>query len=71
MKQTGKMLGAGLLAGLFVLLAEPAQAETWCIRDAGSPPPGACVFPSSHDCGMAARMMWWTAPTLRHRSAIG
>ena len=37
MKQTGKMLGAGLLAGLFVLLAEPAQAETWCIRDAGSP----------------------------------
>jgi hypothetical protein len=56
MKQTGKMLGAGLLAGLFVLLAEPAQAETWCIRDAGSPPPGACVFPSSHDCGMAARM---------------
>ena len=56
MKQTGKMLGAGLLAGLFVLLAEPAQAETWCIRDAGGPPPGACVFPSSHDCGMAARM---------------
>jgi hypothetical protein len=56
MKQTGKMLGAGLLAGLFVLLAEPAQAETWCIRDAGSPPPGACVFPSSHECGMAARM---------------
>jgi hypothetical protein len=56
MKQTGKMLGAGLLAGLFVLLAEPAQAETWCIRDAGSPPPGACVFPSSHDGGMAARM---------------
>jgi hypothetical protein len=56
MKQTGKMLGAGLLAGLFVLLAEPVEAETWCIRDAGSPPPGACVFPSSHDCGMAARM---------------
>jgi hypothetical protein len=56
MKQTGKMLGASLLAGLFVLLAEPAQAETWCIRDAGSPPPGACVFPSSHECGMAARM---------------
>jgi len=25
MKQTGKMLGAGLLAGLFVLLAEPAR----------------------------------------------
>jgi hypothetical protein len=49
MKQTGKMLSAGLLAGLFVLLAESAQAETWCIRDAGGPPPGACVFPSSHE----------------------
>jgi len=39
------MLGAGLLAGLFILLAAPAKAGTWCIRDAGSPPPGACVFP--------------------------
>jgi hypothetical protein len=54
MKQTGKMLGAGLLAGLFALLAEPANAETWCIRDAGSPPPGACVFPSAQDCSRAA-----------------
>ena len=56
MKEMRKMLGAGLLAGLFILLAAPAKAGTWCIRDAGSPPPGACVFPSSHECGMAARM---------------
>jgi hypothetical protein len=48
-------LGVGGLVAL-VLLAPPARAETWCIRDAGSPPPGACVFPSSHDCGLAARM---------------
>ena len=50
-----EMVGAGGLVAL-VLLAQPATAETWCIRDAGSPSPGACVFPSSHDCGMAARM---------------
>ena len=56
MKEMRKMLGASLLTGLFVVLAQPARAETWCIRDAGSPPPGACVFPSSHECGMAARM---------------
>ena len=56
MKEMRKMLGACLLAGLFAVLASPAHAETWCIRDAGSPPPGACVFPSSHECGMAARM---------------
>jgi hypothetical protein len=48
------LAASGLVA--LVLLALPARAETWCIRDAGSPPPGACVFPSSHDCGMAARM---------------
>ena len=56
MKEMRKMLGACLLVGLFAVLAGPARAETWCIRDAGSPPPGACVFPSSHECGMAARM---------------
>ena len=56
MKEMRKMLGAGLLVGLFAVLAGPARAETWCIRDAGSPPPGACVFPSSHECGTAARM---------------
>ena len=56
MKEMRKMLGASLLTLLFVVLAQPARAETWCIRDAGSPPPGACVFPSSHECGMAARM---------------
>ena len=56
MKEMRKMLGACLLVGLFAVLADPARAETWCIRDAGSPPPGACVFPSSHECGMAARM---------------
>jgi hypothetical protein len=56
MKEMRKMLGVCLLVGLFAVLAGPARAETWCIRDAGSPPPGACVFPSSHECGMAARM---------------
>jgi hypothetical protein len=49
-------LGAALLLAFAVLLGEPARAETWCIRDAGSPPPGACVFPSAHDCGNAARL---------------
>jgi hypothetical protein len=48
--------GAALLLALAVLPGEPAQAETWCIRDAGSPPPGACVFPSAQDCGNAARL---------------
>ena len=52
MKEMRKMLGACLLVGLFAVLAGPARAETWCIRDAGSPPPGACVFPSSHECGI-------------------
>ena len=56
MKEMRKMLGVCLLVGLFAVLAGPARAETWCIRDAGSPPPGACVFPSSHERGMAARM---------------
>jgi len=51
-----KMLGAGLLAALLMVLAGPARAETWCIRDAGSPGPGACVFPSSQECGTAARL---------------
>jgi hypothetical protein len=49
------MLGAVFIA-FAALWAQPAQAETWCIRDAGSPPPGACVFPSAHDCGNAARL---------------
>ena len=49
------MFGAAFIA--FVPLgAQPAKAETWCIRDAGSPPPGACVFASAHDCGNAARL---------------
>jgi hypothetical protein len=50
------VLGPALLLTLAVLAGEPARAETWCIRDAGSPPPGACVFPSAHDCGNAARL---------------
>jgi hypothetical protein len=50
------MLGTGVLVAVVVLLAQPARAETWCIRDAGSPGPGACVFPSAHDCGTAARL---------------
>ena len=49
-------LGAALLLAFAVLPAGSARAETWCIRDAGSPPPGACVFPSAHDCGNAARL---------------
>ena len=49
-------LKAGMFAVLALVWAQPAWAETWCIRDAGSPPPGACVFPSSQECGMAARM---------------
>jgi hypothetical protein len=48
-------LGAVFIASV-ALWAQPAKAETWCIRDAGSPPPGACVFPSAHDCGNAARL---------------
>ena len=50
-----RMLGAVFIA-FAALWAQPAQAETWCIRDAGSPPPGACVFPSAQDCGNAARL---------------
>ncbi len=50
----GNMLATGVLVA-FILLAQPVRAETWCIREAGSPGPGACVFPSAHDCGMAAR----------------
>jgi hypothetical protein len=49
-------LGTALLLAFAVLSAGSARAETWCIRDAGSPPPGACVFPSAHDCGNAARL---------------
>jgi hypothetical protein len=45
-----------LLALAVLLPGGQARAETWCIRDAGSPPPGACVFPSAHDCGQAATL---------------
>jgi hypothetical protein len=51
-----QMLGATAVIALVALAGAPARAETWCIRDAGSPPPGACVFPSAHDCGNAARL---------------
>jgi hypothetical protein len=47
-------LKAGMFAILALVWARPAWAETWCIRDAGSPPPGACVFPSAQDCSRAA-----------------
>ena len=50
-----RTLGAVFIA-FAALWAQPAKAETWCIRDAGSPPPGACVFPSAQDCGNAARL---------------
>ncbi len=53
---SGNMLCTGVLAALVVLLAQPARAEIWCIREAGSPGLGACVFPNAHDCGMAARL---------------
>ena len=49
-------LGAALLLAFAVLPGGSARAEAWCIRDPGSPPPGACVFPSAHDCGNAARL---------------
>jgi hypothetical protein len=52
---SGNMLGTGVLVA-FTLLAQPVRAETWCIREAGSPGPGACVFPNAQDCGMAARL---------------
>jgi hypothetical protein len=47
-------LKAGMFAILALVWARPAWAETWCIRDAGSPPPGSCVFPSAQDCSRAA-----------------
>jgi hypothetical protein len=51
-----RLLGICPLVVLGALLTQTAEAETWCIRDAGSPGPGACVFPSAHECGMAARL---------------
>ena len=45
---------AAMFAVLALVWAQPAWAETWCIRDAGSPPPGACVCPSAPDCSRAA-----------------
>ena len=50
------MLGTGILVALLMLPGKPGRAETWCIRDAGSPGPGACVFPSAQDCGRAATL---------------
>jgi hypothetical protein len=47
------------LAAVAVLAAgasEPAYAEIWCIREAGSVGPGPCVFPSAEGCGRAARL---------------
>jgi hypothetical protein len=44
------------LAVLAAVASEPAYAEIWCIREAGSVGPGACVFPSAEDCGRAARL---------------
>jgi hypothetical protein len=51
-----KTLAGGVLVALLVLLAQPARAETWCIREAGSPGLGACVFPSGRECATAARL---------------
>jgi hypothetical protein len=51
-----QMLAATAVIALVALPGAPTRAETWCIRDPGSPPPGACVFPSAHDCGNAARL---------------
>ncbi len=56
MAAMARTLGAIALLVLVALPAPPARAETWCIREAGSPGPGACVFPSADDCGRAARL---------------
>ena len=50
------MVKAGGIAVLLAIVAQPAQAEIWCLREPGSSSSGACVFPSAQDCSFAARM---------------
>ena len=50
------MVKTGAFALLLAIVAQPAQADIWCLRDLGSSDSGACVFPSAQDCAFAARM---------------
>jgi hypothetical protein len=34
-------------AVLLAIVAQPAQADIWCLREPGSSSSGACVFPSA------------------------
>ena len=54
MVANGMVVGMGVV--LVALLAPSAQADIWCLRDAGRSTGGACVFPSDRECAMAARL---------------
>jgi hypothetical protein len=44
------------LAGLAVMVMQPAQADIWCLRNFGDPPYRNCVFPSAEQCFLAVRI---------------
>jgi hypothetical protein len=44
---------AGLLCAAGLVAAEPARAETWCLRQHGSQSQ-VCLFSTARDCTMAA-----------------
>jgi hypothetical protein len=48
-----RLILAGLLCLPGLVVVEPAQAETWCLRSLGSDA-GVCAFPSARDCTQAA-----------------
>jgi Protein of unknown function (DUF3551) len=50
------MVKAGGIAVFLAIVAQPAQAEIWCLREPGSSSSGACAFPSAQDCSRAASM---------------
>jgi hypothetical protein len=50
------MVKAGGIAVFLAIVAQPAQAEMWCLGELGSSSSGVCVFPSAQDCSRAARM---------------
>jgi hypothetical protein len=50
------MIKAAMLAVFVVTAAQPASADTWCVRDFGEAKYKNCVFPSLQECLRVVRV---------------